>query len=240
VKRLPLPQKASATVVSSSASSASSTRAVERALGLLTQVCAEGAISLTDCARRVDLPTSTALRLLRTLENAHFVDRDQRGFFRAGSRLTQLGAAALGRLSLVGTADPSLQRIVAETGESAYVSVLGPGDSALHVGMVEGTHSVRHSSWVGRTVALEGTAVGGALLGRVGIEGFATERSAVEPDVTAIAAPIWRPGGIAGALSLVGPSYRIDEEKLNAYGRIVRREADIIAGQLGAPQSVGA
>jgi IclR family acetate operon transcriptional repressor len=237
---LDLTPKASATVVSSSASSSSSTRAVERALGLLTQVCAEGAISLTDCARRVDLPTSTALRLLRTLENAGFVDRDQRGFFRAGTRLTQLGAAALGRQTLVSTADVSLQRIVAETGESAYVSVLGPGATALYVGMVEGTHSVRHTSWVGRTVALEGTAVGGALTGRAGAEGYVTERSSVEPDVTVVAAPIWRPGGIAGALSLVGPSYRIDDETLNTYGRIVRREADVIAEQFGASQSVGA
>src|SRR3954453_14371316 len=100
----------------SAAGPASSTRTVERALGLLAEVCAEGTISLTDCARRVDLPTSTALRLLRTLENADFVVRDQRGFFRAGARLIQLGAAAFGRNSLVAMAEPSLQRIVAQTG----------------------------------------------------------------------------------------------------------------------------
>ena len=228
-------------MVSSSASPASSsTRAVERALGLLTQVCAEGAISLTDCARRVDLPTSTALRLLRTLENADFVARDQRGFFAAGPRLIQLGAAAMGRQSLVAMAEPSLQRIVAETGESAYTSVLGPGDTALYVGMVEGTHAVRHTSWVGRTVALDGTAVGGALRGQVPVEGYVAQRSKVEPDVTAIAAPIWRPGGIAGAVSLVGPSYRIDDKKLRSFGRIVRREAEGIAAQFGASQGVGA
>jgi IclR family acetate operon transcriptional repressor len=228
-------------VVSSSAAPASSsTRAVERALGLLTQVCAEGAISLTDCARRVDLPTSTALRLLRTLESADFVARDQRGFFRAGARLTQLGAAALGRQNLVAMAEPSLQRIVAETGESAYVSVHGPGDTALYVAMVEGTHSVRHAGWVGRTVALKGSAVGRVLGGRVPPAGYVAKRSTVEPDVTAIAAPIWRPGGIAGAVSLVGPTYRINDEKLGSFGRIVSREAAVITGQFGASESVGA
>lgn len=229
------------TVVSSSAARvSSSTRAVERALGLLTQVCAEGAISLTECARRVDLPTSTALRLLRTLETADFVARDQHGFFRAGTRLTQLGAAAMGRQTLVGMAEPALQRIVAETGETAYVSVLGPGDTALYVGMVEGTHSVRHAGWVGRTVPLAGSAVGGALCGQAVVEGSVTQRSKVEPDVTAIAAPVYRPGGIAGAVSLVGPTYRIDEEKLSAYGRIVSREAAIISAQFGVAESVGA
>jgi IclR family acetate operon transcriptional repressor len=240
VKRLTAP-KASATVVSSSASPASSsTRAVERALGLLTEVCAEGAISLTDCARRVDLPTSTALRLLRTLESADFVARDQHGFFGAGTRLIQLGAAAMGRQSLVAMTQPALQRIVAETGESAYTSVLGPGDTALYVGMVEGTHAVRHTSWVGRTVALEGTAVGSALRGQVPGEGYVAQRSKVEPDVTSIAAPIWRPGGIAGAVSVVGPNYRIDAKKLRSFGRIVRREAEGIAAQFGASHGVGA
>jgi IclR family acetate operon transcriptional repressor len=227
-------------VSSSAAPSSSSTRAVERALGLLTQVCAEGAISLTDCARRVDLPTSTALRLLRTLEAADFVARDQRGFFRAGARLTQLGAAAMGRQSLVAMAAPSLQRIVAETGESAYVSVPGPGDTALYVAMVEGTHSVRHAGWVGRTVALKGTAVGSALRGRVPAVGYVAKRSTVEPDVTAIAAPIWRPGGIAGAVSLVGPTYRINDEKLSSFGRIVSQEAGVITAEFGSSESVGA
>ena len=227
-------------VSSPAAPASSSTRAVERALGLLTQVCAEGAISLTDCARRVDLPTSTALRLLRTLETADFVARDQRGFFRAGSRLTQLGAAAMGRQNLVAMAEPSLQRIVAETGESAYVSVHGPGDTALYVAMVEGTHSVRHAGWVGRTVALKGTAVGSALSGRVPATGYVAKRSTVEPDVTAIAAPIWRPGGIAGAVSLVGPTYRINDDKVSSFGRIVSQEAAAITAQFSSSESVGA
>jgi IclR family acetate operon transcriptional repressor len=228
-----------ASTSTSPAPSPSSTRAVERALGLLTEVCAEGAISLTECARRVDLPTSTALRLLRTLETADFVARDQHGFFRAGTRLTQLGAAAMSRQSLVGMAEPSLARIVAETGESAYVSVPGPGATALYIGMVEGTHSVRHAGWVGRTVPLEGSAVGSALCGRVPTEGYVAQRSKVEPDVTAIAAPVWRPGGIAGAVSLVGPTYRIDAEKLSSFGRIVSREAEVVSARCGAAESVG-
>jgi IclR family acetate operon transcriptional repressor len=218
----------------------STTRTVERALGLLAEVCAEGSISLSDCARRVELPASTALRLLRTLESADFVARDDRGFFRPGTRLIQLGAAAFGRESLVGMAEPSLQRIVGVTGESAYVSVLGPGETALYVGMVEGTHAVRHTSWVGRTVPLEGSAVGAALRGAVPNTGYIAERSRVEPDVTAIAAPIRRPGGIAGAISLVGPTYRIDDRKMSDFGRIVSREARVIAKQFAASQLVGA
>ena len=55
----------------------------------------------------------------------------------------------------------------------------------------------------------------------------------VEPDVTAIAAPIRRPGGIAGALNLLGPTYRIDDRTMDDYGQIVAREAEGLAAQLG-------
>lgn len=210
-------------------SGSGSTRTVERALELLAQVCAERSISLSECARRADLPTSTALRLLRTLEQADFVSRSEQGHFAAGARLIQLGASALSRESLVPLSQPSLRRLVASSGESAYVSVRGPGSTALYAGMVEGTHSVRHSSWVGRTVPLSGTAVGLALAGKVPEVGYVGLRSAVEPDVTAIAAPIRRPDGVVGALSLVGPTYRIDDDQLVGYGELVAAEAHRIS-----------
>ena len=123
----------------------------------------EGSITLAECARRAHLPPSTALRLLRTLEGAGFVARDDVGVFRAGGRLIQLGASALGRQSLVGLAQPGMQRIVAATGESTYLAIAGPGETAIYIAMVEGTHAVRHTSWVGRSIEPADLAVGRAL-----------------------------------------------------------------------------
>src|SRR5215472_13956577 len=158
------------------------TRAVERALELLAEVCADAPLSLATCARRARLAPSTALRLLRTMEQAAFVHRDEAGYYHPGARLIQLGA-------------PALRRIVAATGESAYLSIEGPDDAAIYVAMVEGTHTVRHTSWVGRAMPYEGLAVGDALRGVVPEVGYVAQRDRVEPDVTAIAAPIRRPGG---------------------------------------------
>ncbi len=101
--------------------------------------------------------------------------------------------------------------------------------------MVEGTHAVRHTSWVGKAVPCADLAVGDALRGAVGPSGYVAQRDRVEPDVTAIVAPIRRPGGIAGALSLLGPTYRIDDNTMHAYGQIVSAEADALATQLDAP-----
>ena len=218
----------------SSLASPSSTRTVERALGLLAEVCAAPPISLTECARRAGLPASTALRLLRTLENTGFVARDSGGAFRPGMRVMQLGATALGRQSLVELVQPCLARIVEQTGESTYLVVRGARDTALYLAMAEGTHAVRHTSWVGRAIELADLAVGAALDGNVPDVGYVAQRDSLEPDITAIAAPIRRPGGIAAAINLLGPTYRIDEETTHVYGRIVAAEAAVVSRLLGA------
>ena len=37
--------------------------------------------------------------------------------------------------------------------ESAYLSIAGPDDTAIYIALAEGTRAVRHTSWVGRSVA---------------------------------------------------------------------------------------
>jgi IclR family acetate operon transcriptional repressor len=209
-----------------------STRTVERALGLLAQVGSVGAVTLSEAARRTGLAPSTALRLLRTLESAGFVARAGDGSYHPGNRLIQLGALALGRQSLVTHVRPSLQRIVERTGESTYLVIRGVADTAIYLAMVEGTHAIRHTSWVGRAIALEDLAVARALDGSV--DRYITQRDRLEPDVTAIAAPIRWTGGVAGALNLLGPTYRIDEATMQSYGEIVAQEAASIGRLLGA------
>lgn len=210
------------------------TRAVERALALLAAVCGSDSPSLTECARSTDLPTSTALRLLRTLEQADFVTRDDDGTYRAGPHLVQLGARAFSQQVVVGAARPAMARLVDATGESAYLSVPGPGDTALYVATVEGTHSVRHTGWTGRTGPLAGSAVGAVLTGRTPAAGFVAMRSVIEPDVTAIAAPVVHHGTTIAALSIVGPVYRIDDATAARYGRMLAREASDVSAMLGA------
>jgi IclR family acetate operon transcriptional repressor len=221
----------------------SPTRTVDRALALLAEVCAHDPVNLADCARRTGLAASTALRLLRTLESAGFVRRAGDGTFHPGARLIQLGALAYGRQSLVSEAEPAMRRIVAECGESTYLSVPGPVGTALYIGMVEGTHSVRHTSWVGRTVPLDGTASGAAMTGRIGPDGFVAMSSAVERDVAAVAAPVRRATSgatpvIAAVISVVGPSYRLDDQRLRQVGAIVSREACALSHRFGTTAEV--
>jgi IclR family acetate operon transcriptional repressor len=227
---------------------AAPTRTVDRALALLAEVCSHDQVNLADCARRTQLPPSTALRLLRTLESTGFVHRDSGGSFHAGPRMIQLGALSYGRQNLVAEAEPAMRLIVSECGESTYLAVPGTVGTALYVGMVEGTYSVRHTSWVGRSVSTEGTAVGAAMSGWTGPDGFVAMRSAVEVDVAAIAAPVRRAGTgpsagggpVAGVICVVGPSYRLDENRLHDVGMIVSREARALSQRFGTDAEASA
>lgn len=210
-----------------------STRTVERALSLLSAVCESESITLAECARTTGLAPSTALRLLRTLEGAGFAERNRDGAYRAGTKMIRLGAATFGRQSLVRLAEPALREVAAATGESVYLNIPGPRRTAVYVAMIEGSHPIRHTSWVGRTIGYDGLALGEVLDGRTPPSGYVAERDRTEPDVTAIAAPILRPGGIAGALSLLGPTYRIDDDAMARYGDVLAAAAADLSRQLG-------
>jgi IclR family transcriptional regulator, acetate operon repressor len=215
-----------------------STRTVERALALLATICERGGANLADSARDCNLAPSTALRLLRTLETTGFVSREEFGTYRPGSRIIQLGAQALSNESLVDLARPVMEKLVAETGESAYLSVEGHRATALYISIVEGTHSVRHASWVGRTVPLDTSAAGHALRGRVPDEGYVVVEHGVETDVTAIACPVYSEARIVAALSLVVPSYRLTASEAARYGRLLAAAAAGVSAQLSrSPKS---
>jgi DNA-binding IclR family transcriptional regulator len=214
-----------------------STRTVERALALLATICDRGGANLVDSARDCELAPSTALRLLRTLEGTGFVSKDESGIYRPGSRIIQLGAQALSDESLIDLARAAMEELSTDTGESVYLSVEGHAATALYIGIIEGTHSVRHASWVGRTVPLDTSAAGHALRGKVPEAGYVVVERGVETDVTAIACPVYSQARIVAALSLVIPSYRLTASQATEYGRmLVSATADVSARLSSSPK----
>lgn len=210
-----------------------STRTIERALALLEIVCAGDGVTLTDAARQAGLAPSTALRLLRTLEHTGFVARSAAGQFRAGVRVVQLGARVLGDDALVATSREPMRDLARATGESVYLSVEGPGDEVVYIAIVEGTHSVRHASWVGRSLPARGSAAGQALHDEVPAPGYVVVERGVEPDVTAIAAPVRAGTSVVAALSLVVPSYRLDADQVREHGRRLVAACEDLSALLG-------
>jgi DNA-binding IclR family transcriptional regulator len=210
-------------------------RAVQRAFDLLGRLGGErtGA-TLSELARETGLPVSTVARLLATLEQAGFARRQGDGGYAAGMKLVQIGLSALRGLSLYDLAEPHLRRLADASGETANLAVRADERHSIYLRQVLSRHAIRHASWIGRMLPLDRTAIGAALTGRVGERGYAARRRTVEPDVTAIAAPVHAAGGeIVAAFSITGPTFRISDRDLERFGALLVNEARSASAELG-------
>ncbi|MFM2076218.1 MAG: hypothetical protein RJA49_108 [Actinomycetota bacterium] len=212
-------------------------RATDRGLALLRVVADHPTgIALADAARAVDLTPSTTLRQLRSLESAGFAARDAEGRFVPGGELLRIARSLAGAAVLPRLAEPVLAALAQSTGESAYLAEPADGSHAVYAAMEPGKHAVRHVSWLGQRVALKGTAVGAALSGHVDSDGTAVRTDAVEDGVTAVSAPVIGAHGVAiGALSVVGPSFRMTGRRLSAARAAVATQARVLSSLAGAP-----
>lgn len=189
-------------------------------LALLEAVITNGEVTLTDAAAEADIPTSTALRHLRVLTNRGYLVRDDRGRYSVGPGFVRIAAASFQSgpyARLIAAAQPGLERLAEVTEESAYLAVRD-GNEAVYIATVESRRAIRHVGWVGKSVPLKGTAVGEALLSQApspGVRSTAVlNTGAIEPDVTAVVAPIHESTGVIGAFSVLGPAERMVGERL--------------------------
>ena len=215
----------------------STPRATDRGLSLLRVVAdAATGITLADAARAVDLTPSTALRQLRALEAAGFAARADEAQWVPGPELLRIARNLSSVASLPRLAAEPLRALAEATGESAYLAEPHDAHTARYTAMHQGSHTVRHVSWLGHEITRRGTALGAALAGRVDAESGVAERvNAVEDGTTAVSAPVRdASGAIVAALSVVGPSYRFTGDVLDAARRAVRREAATLSRLAGA------
>lgn len=208
---------------------------IERVLRLLT--CFEAqrdGVSLTELAQQTNLAPSTTSRLLKVLEQYDFVRRGPDRLYRLGPQVIQLGLVALRGMSLYETARPHLRILAEETGESVQLGVLS-GQDVLYIDQVSSHRLVQVASWVGRTVPVDGTAIGAAIQGQVYPAGYTSTRHTIDPDVSSVAAPIFdQRGAIIGAINIIGPTYRISDEQLEHMGMLVAEHTRQISARLGA------
>lgn len=136
---------------------------VARALSILDLLRAHGAMGVTDVARELGIGSSTAHRLLQTLQASHYVRQVSPG------RKYQLGA--LMEASVHGPAVdhcvevslPVMERLRDETGETVHVAVL-QRTQIKFVAAMESHHTMRVTNRAGQLLPANATAAGKLLL----------------------------------------------------------------------------
>jgi len=141
---------------------------VARATQLLDELAAsESPLGVNELARRIGVNASTASRLLATLQDAGLVMRTDSGPYRLGLKLVTLSDRVLASLDVRALARPLLARLVAETGETATLSL--PGETeAITVDFVPSPSSVVSMARVGRPSVPHATAAGKVMLAFAG------------------------------------------------------------------------
>lgn len=212
-------------------------RSIGRALDLMEIVVGDRGCNLTSAASDAGLTPTTALRYLRALDARGYLVRDETGLYSAGPTLLRMAAALheYGPLDrLVAVAQPHLNSLAANTGESAYLAI-GDKGTATYVATAESDRAIRHVGWVGQNVPLQGSAVGDALAS----PGVASVRTgAVEPDTTAISLALADSGKLRLALSVVGPEHRLNKKTTDHVKRILTQTAAELSRDLGLDQEV--
>ncbi len=133
-------------------------QAVDRALLLLSEIGRESG-GLVDLASRVDLATSTAARLLNTLESAGAVRRSDDASYEIGPLIQSLTAAPEGSQRLEQLVHPHLVELSTQLDEAACLALIS-GDETVTVDQVDAPKPVQAENWTGTRVPLHAGGAG--------------------------------------------------------------------------------
>ena len=235
-------------------------QSVDRAAAILDALASRGPMSVTDLSRLLGVHKSTASRLLATLEGWELVaQREGRGKYHLGVGLLRLAGNAAAGLDLVEQARPVCRRLAAATGLTVNLAVRTHGQ-ALYLDQVAGTSALQSYNWVGQRIPLHATSNGKVLLCElddgqaralvgtlVALTGATlTTWRALRRErrrrpfafctagLTALAAPVRNAHGeITASVSVSGPTFRLDEDGVNAVRAKLLPAAAEISARLG-------
>jgi IclR family transcriptional regulator, KDG regulon repressor len=124
-------------------------------------------VGVVDLARSLSLPASTAHRLLVTLQDAGFAERDSTGAkYELGSRAYELVHGLFGHYGVRRASLPFLTRLMHRTDETTTLDVR-VGWFTVRMAGFEGRREIHAGTLIGRTQPLADTASGHAILARL-------------------------------------------------------------------------
>lgn len=202
-----------------------------RGLRVFLTIADRGEIRADELSALLDTPLSTIYRYLRTLTEFGFVDRHEGGY-RLGPRLMIGGGATISSEELIRRAEPVLEMLAEETGETAVIS-RRVGLAAVCLHQVQSTQPLRVALDPGIATPLDAGPIARVLLayaptdiqdevlgsepdaeairaelGAVIASGISSGDGVSIPGTVSIAAPVLRDDGIVAALAVMAPRDR--------------------------------
>ncbi len=189
-------------------------------------------MTLKDIAEQTQLNTSTAFRIVNTLERRGYLCRDEASKqYRLGPKALALGYSSHWTENIITLAKPYLRRLQQMFNETASIYI-AEGDSRICIDHIESTHSLRRVIPLGESLPLYKGAAGKVLLawankkerqhvieeyGHVSEEelqairhnGYAVTQDESEHGLFALSVPIFNfEAHVVASLTIAGPTMR--------------------------------
>lgn len=214
-------------------------QSVDNALNVLEMLSEfDQDVHVTGLSERLGLNKSTVFRLLATFQRRGYVVQDQgTQLYRLGLSAFETGQKLLSRMELLDKARPVMAQLLRQHNESVYLAVRR-NHELLFLDMLDTTQQVKAVSFVGQRVPLADSAAGKLFLALQppgGLRRDRTQRPVTDEElaairkagyclnqenfaqgITALAVPLFDHSEcMAAALVLLGPDFRIGEERAN-------------------------
>lgn len=239
-----------------------SVRAVGRALDILLAFDArDRGLTVAELLKRVDLSRPTLYRLLRTLRGKGFLSASgEPRQFHLGPAVAQLAHLWNAQLDLKALAQPAMQRIWEETGETVALFV-PEGQYRVCIAEIPSAQPLSFKRGVGYrerlvlgasgrailahrtldTAGLKAQAAGLKIdlkryprfLAEVRSRGYAVSESELIQGAVAVATPFFNNAGVAGSLGIFGPGARLGPAQIERCGKLLVKEARGLSRALG-------
>lgn len=203
----------------------------------------ETPLTLTEISNRTGLYKSTALRLLAALCHHRLLMRLDDGRYLLGAATLNLASTYESTLNLADVLLPLMRKLNEESGESVSFHVRD-GDRRACLYRISSRHALRAEVQPGDSLPLERGASGRVLLAFSGAQGEPYESvrqhfhymsiGERDAETAGISAPIFGANGsLVGAIGLVGPISRMDEDAMRRYRPLLLSYAAHASTQLG-------
>jgi len=219
-------------------------------------------IGITDLADEFNVDKGSISRLMQTLANYGFAEKDERTRkFILGPQIVRLSRTVLMNMPLRETGKPYLQKLVDLTGECAHMAILAKGE-ALYIDEAESPSALRVSTSVGTLAPLYCTALGKILLAYASAplpekfvsytfrtitdpavlrhhievvysQGYAMDDEEYHPGVRCIAVPVFDyRNRCLAAIGISGPTSRLPLENIAKVVKTVQEVGQTLSARL--------
>ncbi len=230
-------------------------RSVQRALDILNLLDENHAeLSIRQIVEATQLPKTTVLRLLNTLESYRMLSVTDEGRYSAGASLLRWSRLAEQRWRIPEDGHEVLRDLAREHHETVHVYVR-QGLDRVCIAQAEGTRTLRHVVQVGDALPLWAGGVAKVLLmdapddlmirvarrspfgephlatlrtwvAEANRDGYASSHGEREEGLSAVAVPIRdKQGDVGAALSFGGPTSRFTDERVGGFVSVLREAA---------------